>query len=163
MKYAYQAYDEAHMARAYGSVLPISLKKTVVICDQIRGKKVADSIKMLKRVEKMDQAIPFERYNKGGIGHKPGMGPGRYPIATSVEVRKILEEALANAQFKGLNTSNLVIVHVAAQKTAKQWHYGRKRRRSMKRANLEVVVAESSEKAEKSEKPKNEKPKKGAQ
>ena len=52
----------------------------------------------------------------------------------------------ANAQFKGLNTANLVITHINANKASKVMHSGRKRSRSAKRTNVEIVVQEKATK-----------------
>ena len=61
-----------------------------------------------------------------------------------MEFIKLIESAEANAQFKGLNTSKLVISHISANKASKAWHYGRKSRRKMKRTNVEVIVEENT-------------------
>ena len=92
-------------------------------------------------VSNKKKPIPFIRFNKN-IGHKKGMGSGRYPIKSSEKILKLLESAEANAQFKGLNTADLVIKHICANKAANAWHFGRKRRRKAKRTSIEVIVQE---------------------
>lgn len=134
-------YNPEYMATAKAESLPISFKQSVEICNFIRYKKVNDAKKTLMDVSNMEKAIPFTRFN-GDVGHKKGMGPGRYPIKSSEKILKLLESAEANAQFKGLNTANLVIKHISANKAAKAFHFGRKRRRKAKRTNIEVIVQE---------------------
>jgi outer membrane biosynthesis protein TonB len=63
-----------------------------------------------------------------------------------LEIRKLLETVEANAQFKGLNTSDLKIVHISANNAGNVWRYGRFRRRKMKRTDIEVVEEESKNK-----------------
>lgn len=135
------------MARAVGVALPISFKQSVEICGFIKNKNVNDAKKLLQDVIEKKIAIPFRRYN-WDLGHKKKTGPARYPERASKEFIKLIEDVEANAQFKGLNTSNLVIAHIATHKAAKAWHYGRKTRRKMKRTNVEIVVEEKSKSEE---------------
>jgi|SRR3989344_894874 len=143
-KYAMQVENE-NSARAVGKSLPISNKQSVEICGFIRGKKLQKAKDMLKQVIEKKMAVPYKRYNQD-VGHKTGIAAGRYPMNASKNILALLEGVEANAQFKGLNTSNLVIKHICAHKAAKQWHYGRKRRRVMKKATIEVIVVEEGEK-----------------
>lgn len=131
------------MARAVGMALPISFKQSVEICNFIENKNISDAKKMLQNVVEKKSAIPFKRYN-WDLGHKKKMGPARYPEKASKQFINLIEAVEANAQFKGLNTSNLVIAHVSAHKASKAWHYGRKSRRKMKRTNVEIIVEEKS-------------------
>ena len=137
------------MARAIGMALPISFKQSVEICSFIKNKDVNAAKKMLHNVAEKKMAIPFRRYN-WDLGHKKGMGPARYPEKASKEFIKLIENVESNAQFKGLNTSNLVIAHASAHKAGKSWHFGRKSRRVMKRTNIEIIVEETANKAESS-------------
>ncbi len=141
MKYA-TAYDEKKMARAMGVALPISTKKSVELCSFIRGRDVSKAVRLLDGVVAGKVAVPFRRYGKGGTGHKPGIGPGRYPKKACLEFIKLLKQAKANAKVKGLDTARLVISAAVAKKGAQSWHFGRQRRIRMKRTHVEVVVAE---------------------
>jgi large subunit ribosomal protein L22 len=129
------------MARAIGIGLPISFKQSVEICRFIKNKKVNDAKKMLQDVTEKKAAIPFRRFN-WDLGHKKKIGPASYPQKASKEFIRMIESIEANAQFKGINTSNLVIIHISAHKAGKVWHFGRKSRRKMKRTNIEIVVEE---------------------
>ena len=143
--YAVKKFNKEHMAKAMSRGLPISLKKSVEVCNFIRGKNVNEAKEMLKKVSEKKMVVPFKRFNKD-LGHKKGEGPGRFPVNVTNSLRKLLETAEANAQFKGLNTSNLIIMHICSHKGGKAWHFGRKRRRQMKRTNVEVVVEEKAKK-----------------
>ncbi len=137
-------YNKETMAKVEGRSLPISTKQAIEISNFIRGKNVQKVKIYLEEVLNMKKAIPFTRFNKG-IGHKPGMGAGRYPQKSSKNVLMLLKSAEANAQFKGLNTSNLVISHVNANKASTAWHYGRQRRREMKRTNMTIILTEKKQ------------------
>ncbi|MBI3026813.1 50S ribosomal protein L22 [Candidatus Woesearchaeota archaeon] len=141
--YTFINYNSEHMARAVGLGLPISLKQSVEICNFIKNRNVIDAKKILQNVIDKKLAIPFRRYN-WDLGHKKKIGPGRYPEKSSKYLIKLIEDAEANAQFKGMSTSNLVISHISAHKSAKSWHYGRKSRRKMKRTNVEIVIGEKA-------------------
>jgi len=146
------------MAKVCGKALPISTKKTIVVCDFIRHKNLQKAKELLSNVVKKKVAVPFTRFNKD-MGHKKGMGAGRFPVKTSKEMILLLESAEANAQFKGLNTSNLVISYIKADGASRPWHQGRQRRRKMKRCNVEIIVSEKepTKKEKKAEEPKKEK------
>lgn len=129
------------MAKALGTALPISFKQSVEICRFIKNRNVEEAKKILHNVAEKKAAVPFKRYN-WDLGHKKKLGPASYPEKASKEFIRLIESVEANAQFKGLNTSNLIITHVSAHKAGKTWHFGRKTRRKMKRTNVEIVVEE---------------------
>jgi len=140
------------MARAIGISLPISFKQSIEICNFIRNKNINYVKKVLKKTINQESAIPFKRFNMN-MGHKSNMAAGRYPKKASTEILYLINHVEANAQFKGLNTSNLVIMHINANKSSKVMHFGRKRSRESKRTNVEIVVREASaeKKSEKKE------------
>jgi len=145
----YSVALKANMAKASGRFLNVSMKKAVEVCSSLRGKSLNSGLKLLDNVIGEKIPIAYHRYNRGGTGHKPGMGPGRYPIKTCIEIRKLLKSAEANAEQKGLDSKSLFIAHICAQKAPISWHYGRLRRRKMKRSHIEVVLEESFDKAKK--------------
>ncbi len=133
--------EEKNIAKAAALSAPISTKQSVEICSMIRGKELQKAKEMLKKVMNEEMAVPFKRYKKN-IGHRPKIGPGRYPKNASEEILNLLEQVEANAQFKGIGTANLIISHISAQKASRSWHFGRKRRIRMKRTHIEVMVKE---------------------
>src|SRR3989338_3092883 len=141
IKYAAKANGE-HIAKACGRNLSISTKHSVEICSLLRGKKLSDAIRILDESIKMKRPIPHRRFT-GDVGHKPGMGPGRYIVNACTEIKIILKSVQANASVKGLG-KNLVITHMCAHKAATPMKYGRHRRRQSKRTHIEVFVAEST-------------------
>ncbi|MBW2979995.1 50S ribosomal protein L22 [Candidatus Woesearchaeota archaeon] len=151
-KYASKNYEPEHMAKAVGTSLSISTKHAIEICTLLRHKELSNAKGLLKNAIEKKQAIPFSRFNSD-VGHKKVVGPGRYPEKASEEVLKLLECVEANAQFKGLNTAELIIEHICAHKAGKVMRYGRQRGRTSKRTHVEVMVKEIAKK----EKPKEKK------
>ncbi|MBS3156018.1 50S ribosomal protein L22 [Candidatus Woesearchaeota archaeon] len=132
--------ENQDIAIVNGKNLPISTKKSVEICNLIRSMSTKKAKAVLNRVILMKEAVPYRRYNDN-TSHRPGIGPGKYPIKTSKEILRLVESAEANAQNRGLST-NLVIEHISANKAPLQWHYGRKRRRKQKNTHLKIIVKE---------------------
>jgi|TARA_Y100000310_G_C20621568_1_gene783614 large subunit ribosomal protein L22 len=143
--YSSKNYNKENMARAIGKSLPISFKQSIEICDFIRNKNVNYAKDALTKIINHELAIPFKRFNMN-VGHKKNMAAGRYPKRASMEILNLITHVEANAQFKGINTSNLVITHINANKSSKVMHFGRKRSREAKRTNVEVVVQEKADK-----------------
>jgi len=133
------------MARAIGRSLPISFKQSIEICNFIRNKKVNYAKDILSKVVNQEQAVPFRRFNSD-MGHKKNIMAGRYPNKASTKILDLINHVEANAQFKGLNTANLVITHINANKSSKVTRFGRKRSREAKRTNVEIVVQEKTDK-----------------
>jgi large subunit ribosomal protein L22 len=140
LKYSFQNMEKGHVP-ASGRDLGISTKKSVEICKFLKGKSVEKAKIFLKRVVDMTSAVPMTHYNTD-TGHKPGIGPGRYPIKAAKAILIVLESAEANAKNKGMNPKDLMIIHMAAHRAARPWHFGRKKRQKMKRTHIEVVLAE---------------------
>jgi len=137
--YTFKGYDKENMARVLGRALPISFKQSVEICSLIRGRDLSYAKDALSKIMEHKKAVPFRRF-RHNIGHKTKIGPGRYPERASNEILKLMNSVEANAQFKGLNTANLVITHINANEAGKVMRAGRKRSRKAKRTNIEVVV-----------------------
>ena len=118
IKYAYDDKDGSKTARAMGKTLKISPKHCVEICRTIRGMDVKKAKNYLNEVIEMKKAVPFKRHNKK-VGHRKGLQgwpSGRYPIKAAKEILKIVKNAESNAEYKGLDTENLKIVHSSSHK-----------------------------------------------
>ena len=141
------------MAKVAGKSLPISTKFSIEICNFIRNKTTTEAKEILKKVAEGRLAIPFKKFKKD-LSHKRKIGPGRYPKKPALEIIKLLESVETNAQFKGINTSNLQIKHICAHLASRPWHSGRQRRRKAKRTHIEIIVEEKKEeKTRKEERP----------
>ena len=143
--YSVKEYNKENMARALGRSLPISFKQSIEICNFIRNKKVDYAKNTLNKVIHQEIAIPFRKFN-ADMGHKKKIMAGRYPKKASMKILSLINHVEANAQFKGLNTSNLIISHINANKASNVMHFGRKRGRKAKRTNVEIIVQEDMDK-----------------
>ena len=140
-KYHYSTKIGEKDASAVGRTLPISTKQSIEICTFIRGKKLDQAKAMLDRALNETYPIPFKRFTDG-VGHRKGnLTSGRYPKNACTAVLSLLNSAQANAQFKGLSSSDLVVSHISAQKGSNTWKYGRRRRKA-KNTTVEVVLSE---------------------
>jgi len=141
----------AHIAKVSGRDLSISTKQSIEICNFIRGKDLEKAKNILKDVIEKKVAIPFRRFNKD-MGHKRGrISSGRFPKNACSEILRLLNSVEGNAHDKGLDTKNLIIKSVKADRASAPWHYGRFFRRKMKRTHVEVIVEEKEQKKEKTE------------
>lgn len=141
--YAFTGFKE-NMTRAVGINLPISTKQSVMVCQAIRGLHIEKAVKVLSDCIEHKKAIPYTRYNHD-TGHKKEMAAGRYPEKAATEIRKIVQSAQTNGQFKGLSSANLKVIHVCAKQGSSTYRYGRQTRRQAKRSTVEVVLAEVAE------------------
>jgi len=132
----------AHFATVNAYALSISTKQSVEIASFIRNRKISQAKSLLSEVINKKRAVPFKRYNRD-TGHKPGkIASGRYPEKASKEFIKLLSALEANAEYKGLDSKNLVISEVIANKGTQQLHPGRHRGRVMKRTHIKIVAKE---------------------
>lgn len=149
--YSYEFKEGETVAKARGKELHISPKHSMEICRALSGKKVENAKKYLESVIAKEQAVPFKRYVRC-IPHKkgPGFGAGRYPVKAAKAILRVLSDAEANAEYSGLDTDNLVIRHIVADKghTWKGWMpraHGRSTAKDRESVNIEVIVSEAGE------------------
>jgi large subunit ribosomal protein L22 len=119
-KYAYNEDEnsEKQIAHAMARSLKVSPKHCVDICSAIRGMNVQKAKNYLNDVIDMKQAVPFKRHNKK-VGHRKGLKgwtAGRYPVKAASAVLKVLENAEANAEYKGMDIENLKIEHISSHR-----------------------------------------------
>ena len=155
--YSYQNWKPETMARAYGRDLPISMKQSAMICKFIKGRPVAKAKQLLQDVQRHRIAVPFSQFNRD-MGHKPGIGPGRYPEKATKNILTIVESAEANASSKGLDTGSLVIMHACAHLAARPRRYGNAHSgEKAKRSHIEIVVGVAAKEEKKKVETKTEK------
>ena len=138
--------DPDTSAKAIGKEMPISPKFTREICGLIRGMKVNNAIKTLEGVIALETPVPLKRYNKR-VSHKQGVGPGRYPKKAATAVLGVVKSAVANAEYKGLNTDDMVIATISASRgRVTPGHmaraHGRATEWNQDTVNLEVIIQE---------------------
>ena len=138
--------DPDTSAKAIGKEMPISPKLAREVCGMVRGKKVDSAIKTLEGVAALEVPVPLKRYNKR-VSHKPGVGPGRYPKKVAEAVLAVIKSAVANAEYKGLNTDDMVIKTItAARGRVTPGHmaraHGRATEWNQDTVNIEVIIEE---------------------
>ncbi len=126
-------------AKAFGVNLPISTKKSVELANFLRFRDLIQAKRLLENVMLKNVAVPMRRYNKD-TGHKPGIGPGRYPRNAAKEFLFLLKSAESNAKQKGMDVNQLYIHQLIANQGAKQFRSGRQRGRVNKSTHLFVEL-----------------------
>jgi large subunit ribosomal protein L22 len=94
--------------------------------------------RFLRDVQTRTQAVPYSRFNDS-VGHRPGIGPGRYPQKAARVFEILLASAVANAEDKGLG-KNVNVEFVVAQQGHRNWRASTSGRKKAKRAHIELVV-----------------------
>merc|ERR1712099_185441 len=112
----------------------------------------------LEDVVEKKQCIPFRKYT-GCIGRTPQakafkMTQGRWPVKSAKIVLDLLRNAESNAEFKNLDTDNLVIQHIqvnAAQQGRRRTYraHGRIGPYMNCPAHVEMILEEKEEAVEK--------------
>jgi len=133
-------------AKAVAKDQHISPKFAREVAGMVRGMMVEKAVATLEEVIAMERPVPLKRYKKR-VSHKKGVGPGRYPVKVSEAVLAVIKSAMSNAEYKGLDASNMAITTITiargqtipghmprAQGRATQWN--------QETANIEVIIEE---------------------
>ncbi|MHC1626280.1 MAG: 50S ribosomal protein L22 [Methanoculleaceae archaeon] len=138
-----------NIARGKANELPISPKHAIEIMNLIRGMTTTEAISYLEDVVALKKAVPFRRFHRN-VGHRHelrGWKAGRYPVKASRAVIRLLRRVEKNAEYIGLDTGSLRIIHAAANRG--QTHrsifpraMGRATPKRRETANLEIIVQE---------------------
>lgn len=146
---------EENTAKVSGRNLSISTKQSIEIANFIRGKNLSKAKDILQKVINKEVVVPFKRFNRDR-GHKRGkIAAGRYPIKSSKEIFNLLNSVEKNAVYNGLNGDSIYIKSIIVNKASLPWHFGRQRRRKMKRTHIDIVVEEKKDDRKKLHKPKD--------
>jgi len=129
-----------HFAIAKSMNLPVSTKHCIEISRNLRYKNTKSAKDFLEDVIVLKKPVVFRKFTRD-MGHKAGISSGRYPQKAAAEFLRLIKSVEANAQFKGLNTSNLKITKILANKASVPATGGR-HRRDTKRTNIEIEVKE---------------------
>jgi len=114
--YSIVGLDPDITVKASGRELRISPKNAREVCAAIKGMKLDQAKEFLEQVIRKKKAVPFKRFKKK-LPHRRGLqkaAAGRYPVKAAEKILSVLESAEANANFKGLDTENLRVIHAAA-------------------------------------------------
>lgn len=136
-------------SRAMGMELSISPKHAREICRAIRGMKAIDAESFLEDVAALKRPVPFRRYNRN-VAHRHGLegwDAGRYPEKAARAMLTVLKNAIANAEYKGMDKESLRIDFANTKKgrTIRAWFpraMGRATPKSRETVSVEMILAE---------------------
>jgi large subunit ribosomal protein L22 len=147
--------DPEKTVKASGREIRVSHKSAREVCRTIKGMMLTQAKQYLRDVVAKKKPVPFRRFRKKS-GHRHGLEKafaGRYPVKAASQILKVLGNAEANAENKGLDTERMRIIHAATSQ-------GMKVKRFMPRAqgrttphfdtpvHVEIVLEEKPEKVE---------------
>jgi large subunit ribosomal protein L22 len=103
----------------------------------------------LEDVIALKRAIPFKRYRRN-VAHRHGAvgwDAGRYPEKAAKAVLIVLDNALANAEYKGMESEKMRIFHAGTKKgrTIRGWMpraMGRATPKNTETVSVEMVLTE---------------------
>ncbi|MDD7423498.1 MAG: 50S ribosomal protein L22 [Candidatus Methanomethylophilaceae archaeon] len=138
--------DPDTTAKALGREITISPKLSREVAGMIRGMKVDKAIQALEDVIALKRPVPLKRYNKR-VSHKQGVGPGRYPEKAAKAILNVIQSAVANAEYKGLDVDSMVLrtITVSRGRTIPGHMpraHGRATQWNQETVNLEVIIEE---------------------
>jgi large subunit ribosomal protein L22 len=147
--------DPEKTVKASGREVRVSHKLARETCKTIKGMMLTQAKQYLKNVMTKKQAVPIRRFKKKA-GHRRGLAKayaGRYPIKAAKHILKILQGAESNAEYKGLDTERLRIIHSAAYPGMKIKRFtprahGRVSPKNETMTHIEIVLEEQPEREE---------------
>mgnify|MGYP001368128740 FL=1 len=117
-KYSIKGLDPDRTAIASGRDLRISPKAAREICNYIKGMRLEKAKEILEGVIAIKTPIPYRRHNKK-VAHRKraqGFDAGRFPQKAAGVILKVLNSVESNAEFKGLYSERLKIIHIASNR-----------------------------------------------
>ncbi|MEA2071529.1 MAG: 50S ribosomal protein L22 [Asgard group archaeon] len=119
-KYGYSIYglDPDRTAIASAREVDISPKAAREICNFIKGMFLDEAMDYLEEVIVKEKPIPYKRHKKH-VAHRKGLSKwpaGRFPVKAAEAILDVLHNAENNAEFKGLDTERMKIIHACSQK-----------------------------------------------
>ncbi|KAF9734335.1 60S ribosomal protein L17 [Paraphaeosphaeria minitans] len=160
VRYAATSIDNAKSARARGSYLRTSFKNTRETAQAINGWRLERALTFLGNVIEHKEAVPMRRYagstGRTAQGKAFGVTKARWPVKSAEFVLGLLKNAEANADTKGLDTSNLVVKHIQVNQAPKQRRrtyraHGRINPYMSNPCHIELILTEASEAVQKAE------------
>jgi large subunit ribosomal protein L17e len=154
-RYSKTGVNTSRTACAKGADLRVHFKNTAETAAAVRNMNVDKAIAYLEAVMDHKRCIPFLRFN-GGVGRTAqaknegnSIGQGRWPKKSCQYVMDLLKNAKANAEKKGLDTDNLVIVHAQVNQAPRGRRrtyraHGRINAYMSSPSHIEVIVEDKS-------------------
>jgi len=147
--------DPEKTVKASEREVRVSHKSAREVCRTIKGMMLPKAKQYLRDVVAKKRPVPFKRFKKKA-GHRHGLEKtyaGKYPIKAAKQILKVIEGAEANAEYKGLDTDRLRIIHASAYPGMKIKRYmprahGRATPKFQTLCHIEVALEEQSETGE---------------
>jgi large subunit ribosomal protein L22 len=147
--------DPEKTVKASGRELRISHKHAIEICNTLKGMMLPQAKAFLQNVIEKKSVVPFKKYKKK-LGHKHGLEKtyaGKYPVKAAKKILEVLNNAQANAEFKGMDTESLKIIHASSYPGRKIKKYtpramGRASPRFETLTHIELVLEQIEQPAE---------------
>jgi len=132
-----------------GMELHISPKHAREICRTLRGMRASLAKTYLEDVIALKRPVPFKRFRRN-VAHRHGLvgaDAGRYPEKAAKAVLVVLENAVANAEYKGMESDKLRIHHAGTLKgrTIRGWMpraMGRATPKNTETVSVEMILTE---------------------
>ncbi|MHB8604270.1 MAG: 50S ribosomal protein L22 [Thermoplasmatota archaeon] len=145
--YAAQNVDAETTSRAVGREIPVKPKFGINVARFLKGMPLDKAKTYLELVIEKKRSIPFVTHKRHVKHRRDISGPGAYPVTTCAAFLRVLKDAEANAEYKGLDPETMYIWHAAvsrgsplkgtmarAQGRATQW--------DKQTSNIEIVLSE---------------------
>ncbi|WPH03366.1 60s ribosomal protein l17 [Acrodontium crateriforme] len=158
VRYAATEIESAKSARARGSYLRVSFKNTRETAQAINGWKLQRAVTFLENVQEHKEAVPMRRYagstGRTAQGKQFGVSKARWPVKSAEFLLSLLKNAEANADTKGLDTSNLIVKHIQVNQAPKQRRrtyraHGRINPYMSNPCHIEMILTEAEETVQK--------------
>ncbi|MCD6434399.1 MAG: 50S ribosomal protein L22 [Candidatus Diapherotrites archaeon] len=106
------------IAKAMVKNKPVSTKFATELCREIKGKKLTKAEEFVKKILDGKEYLPLRKYRRK-VAHRKGKAKskvksGRYPKKLCRVMLELMQNLKANAENKGLDPDNLMIVHAFA-------------------------------------------------
>lgn len=153
-RYAATSIDSSNSAASRGSYLRVSFKNTRETAQAVSGWQVNKALQYLEAVSEKKRAIPFRRFN-GSIGRTAqgkefGVTKARWPVKSVKFVSDLIQNAVVNAEAKGLDASSLYIKHIQVNQAPKMRRrtyraHGRINAYKSSPCHIEIILAPETE------------------
>jgi len=158
VRYCKEPRNPSKSCKAMGVDLRVHYKNTYETARAIKGMKLRDAQTYLEDVCEKRRCVPFRKYT-GGIGRTAQakafkLSQGRWPIKSAKILIDLLRNAESNAEFKNLDTDNLVIEHIhvnCAQQGRRRTYraHGRINAYMSSPCHVQMILSEKEEPVEK--------------
>merc|ERR1740117_1324975 len=154
VKYSREPTNASKACKAMGVDLRVHFKNTYECAQAIKGMSLRTAQTYLEDVCEKKRCIPFRKFT-GCIGRTAQakafkMSQGRWPIKSCKILLGLLKNAESNAEFKNLDTDNLVIQHIqvnAAQQGRRRTYraHGRMGPYMSNPSHIEMILQEKDD------------------